>query len=107
MVVGLGLMLSVICVYYSDVQYLWNILSMMLMYASAIFYPMTVIPKPYYSYLILNPLFWIIDQFRCFIYHGIVPEVGYMMNSLLLSLIILVIGIIVFKKYEDKVTMKF
>lgn len=107
MVTGLGLMLSVICVYYSDVQYLWSILSMMLMYASAIFYPMSMIPEPYQSYLIQNPLFWVINQFRCFVYHGIAPEIGYMLNLLLLSLIILLFGIIVFKKYENKVTMQF
>ena len=107
MIIGLGLMLSVICVYYSDVQYLWNVLSMMLMYASAIFFPMTMVPEPYYSYLILNPLYWGINQFRCFIYHGIIPQTVYIVNLVLLSLIILVIGIIIFKKYENKVTMQF
>lgn len=106
-VTGLGLMFSIICVYYSDVQHLWGVLSMMLMYASAIFYPMTMVPEPFYSYLILNPLYWVINQFRCFIYHGIVPEIGYIINLVLISLIILVIGIIIFKKYESKVTMQF
>ena len=107
LIIGLGLMLSVICVYYSDVQHLWRVLSMMLMYASAIFYPMSMIPEPFYSYLILNPLYWVINQFRCFIYHGIIPQTMYIVDLVLLSLIILVIGIIVFKKYENKVTMQF
>lgn len=106
MVTGLGLMLSVVCVYYSDVQHLWGVLSLMLMYASAIFYPMNIVPEPYYSYLILNPLFWIINQFRCFIY-GIMPEWLYIINLLLLSLICLVGGIIIFKRFENKITIKF
>lgn len=106
MATGLGLILSVACVYYVDIQYLWSVLSMMFMYASAIFYPMSIIPEPYHSYLILNPIFWVIDQFRCFVYHGIIPQTGYLINSLLLSLIILVFGIIVFKKYESKITLK-
>lgn len=104
---GLGLMLSIARVYYTDFQHLWGVITILVMYASAIFYPMDIIPEPYHSILILNPIFWIIDQFRCVIYQGIIPETGYMLNSLLISLIILVIGIIIFKKYEKKVAMKF
>lgn len=107
MVTGLGLILSIVCVYYSDVQHLWTVVSMMLMYASAIFYPITIIPEPYRQYLMLNPLFWVIDQFRCFVYYGTFPQLGDIVNLLLLSLIILVFGIIVFKKFERRVTMKF
>lgn len=107
MITGFGLMLSIICVYYTDVQHLWGVLSLMLMYSSAVFYPMDIIPEPYYHFMILNPLYWIIDQFRCFIYNGTIPSITYMINSLLLSTIILVIGIIIFKKYEKRVSMKF
>lgn len=107
MVTGLGFMFSIICVYYTDVLHLWSVVSMMLMYASAIFYPMDSVPEPFYDYFILNPVHWVINQFRCFVYQGVTPQLLYMVNSLLLSLIILVLGIIVFKKYENKVTMKF
>lgn len=107
MVTGLGLILSVVCVYYSDVQHLWRVGSMMLMYASAIFYPMSIVPEPFYSYLVLNPLYWVISQFRCLIYQGTFPQILNMVNLILLSLIILVIGTIIFKRYESKVTMKF
>ena len=107
MVVGLSLMLSIACVYYTDIKHLWSVISMMLMYSSAIFYPMEIVPEPFRGYLMLNPLYWIIDHFRCFVYHGIVPNVISLINSLLLSLIILICGIIVFKKYGDKVVTKF
>lgn len=107
MITGLGLVLGVVCVYYTDIQHLWGVLSMMIMYASAIFYPMDMVPEPYHSYLILNPLYWVIDQFRCFIFYGIFPQTVAMINLLLLSLIILVFGIIVFATYEYAVTMKF
>ena len=79
----------------------------MIMYTSAIFYPMDIIPEPFYSYMILNPLFWIIDQFRSLALYGTIPDLLYISNSLLLSLIILIFGIIIFKKYEKQVPMKF
>ena len=107
MIVGLGLMLSIACVYYTDIKHLWKVISMMFMYASAIFYPMSIIPEPFRGYMMLNPLYWVIDQFRCFVYQGIVPNAINLVNLLLLSLIILIFGIIVFKKYEDKVVTKF
>ena len=107
MVTGLGLIFSIISVYYTDIQHLWTVLSMFVFYASAVFYPMDIIPEPYHQYLIMNPIFWAVDQFRCFVYQGIAPNVISLINFLLLSLIILICGIIVFKKYEDKVVTKF
>ncbi|WP_296883763.1 ABC transporter permease [uncultured Methanobrevibacter sp.] len=107
MIVGLGLILSVACVYYTDIGHLWSVISMMLLYASAVFYPMDIIPQPFRGYIMLNPLYWVIDQFRCFVYKGIVPNGISLINSLFLSLIILICGIIIFKKYENKVVTKF
>ena len=107
MIVGLGLMVSIACVYYTDIRHLWSVLSMMLMYASAIFYPMDIIPEPFREYFLLNPLYWAIDQLRCFVYQGIAPNGINLINFLLLSMIILICGVIVFRKYEDKVVAKF
>lgn len=107
MTVGLGLMLSIVCVYYTDVQHLWGVFSVMLMYSSALFYPMDIVPEPFRQYMVLNPLYWIVDQFRCFVYAGTFPDVLNTLNSLLLSVMILVLGIIIFKKYEKKVAMRF
>ena len=56
-ITGIGLILAFLCVYFSDIQHLWSVATLMLMYASAIFYPMDIIPEPYYHYMILNPLF--------------------------------------------------
>lgn len=107
MVTGLGFFLSIFNVYYTDIGHLWGVITMLLMYASAIFYPMDIIPKVYSKYMVLNPMFWIIDQSRHFAIYGTFPDLLNMINSLLLSAIILVFGIIIFKKYENKVTMKF
>lgn len=106
MIVGISLMLAIICTYYADIEYLWGVVSFMIMYASAIFYPMDIIPPIYLQFLSLNPVYWIIEQFRDFIAYGVIPNTMNMVNSLLLSVIILIIGIIIYKKYEKKVTLK-
>ncbi|WP_405309202.1 ABC transporter permease [Methanobrevibacter sp.] len=107
MIIGVSLILSICSVYYSDVQHLWTVVSMMLMYSSALFFPMDIIPEPYRQYMVLNPLYWAVDQFRCFFYQGIIPSFLDLLNFLLISVIILVFGIIIFKKYEKRIAMKF
>lgn len=106
MLTGLGFIFAIACVYYTDIKHLWTVVSLMLMYASAIFYPIDIIPQPYLKYIMLNPMFWAIDQFRHFIFWGNMPEMISIVNFILLSLIILILGIIMFKKYENKVTIK-
>jgi len=107
MITGIGLMLSVACVYYTDIQHLWGVVTLVLMYGTCIFYPIEIIPEPYRHYVMLNPLFWVIDQFRCCVFYGNFPPMLDVINSLLLSVIILILGIIIFKKYEKKISMKF
>ncbi|ADC46921.1 polysaccharide/polyol phosphate ABC transporter permease protein [Methanobrevibacter ruminantium M1] len=107
MITGISLILAVLCVYFSDIQHLWGVITLMLMYASAIFYPMNIIPEPFHGIMILNPIFWVIGQFRILVLWGTIPSRMNMLNLVLLSVIILVFGIIVFKKFEKKITLKF
>ena len=107
LVTGLGFILAVLCVYFSDIEHLWGVITLMVMYASAIFYPMNIIPEPFHSYMILNPIFWVIDQFRILAIYGAMPSRMNMVNLVLLSLIVFVLGIIIFKKYDKKLTLKF
>lgn len=105
-IIGLGFLLSIMCVYYTDIQHLWGVIVLMLMYASAIFYPMDIIPDPYHKYLLLNPMYWIISQFRDLVMYGTFPDTLNLINTFLISMIILVFGIIIYKKYGKNITMK-
>lgn len=106
LITGLGFLLSILCVYYTDIQHLWGVIVMMLMYASAIFYPMDIIPEPYHQYLLLNPIYWIISQFRDYMLYGIFPDALNLANTFLFSMIILIFGIIIYKKYGKNITMR-
>ena len=106
LITGLSFMMSIFASYYSDVKYLWSVVSQIIMYCSAIFYSMDRIPEPYHQYLILNPVYWAINQFRSFMVFGVVPDLLNILNLIILSLIIFVLGIIIFKKYEDRVILK-
>ena len=106
LVTGSSLIMSILATYYTDIKHLWSIITQLLLYASAIFYSMDSIPEPYHQYLILNPIFWAINQFRSFMIFGTFPDMLNMINLFLLSLMILILGIIIFEKYENKVIMQ-
>ena len=107
MTTGFSLILSILAVYYSDIIHLWGVVSLLILYTSAIFYPMDIISEPFRSYAILSPVFWIIDQVRDYVYLGTMHSMSNTINSMLLSIIILIFGIIVFQAYRDRVSKRF
>lgn len=104
MILGIGLILSIVCTYFRDIEYLYNIFTMLLMYASALFYPVEIIPEAIRQYIYLNPLYLIIEQFRDIIMYNSLPNIMSVINTSLFALIVLVIGVIIFKKYQKKIT---
>ena len=107
MTTGFSLVVSILAVYYSDIIHLWGVVSLLILYTSAIFYPMDIISEPFRSYAILSPVFWLIDQVRDYVYLGTMHSVSNTINSMLLSIIILLFGIIVFRAYRDRVSKRF
>lgn len=99
---GVGLILATLNVFFRDIEYLWNVVLMLIMYMSAIFYyPEKLLNSPWHWVLKFNPLYQIIAMFR----DGILGQpmnvrgAGY---AACLSFASLVIGIIFFKKNQDK-----
>lgn len=65
MTFSVGLFLATINVFFRDVEYLWNVILMIIMYMSAIFYyPERLMHSRYKFLLIFNPLFQVIYMGR-------------------------------------------
>ena len=63
--IGIGITLSVINVFFRDVEFLWKVMLSIIMYMSALFYyPETILKSGWAFLLKLNPLFSIIQMFR-------------------------------------------
>mgnify|MGYP002138250031 FL=1 len=54
--VGLGMFLSALFVRFRDIQPIWDVLSQILFYASAVLYVYTTIPAQYQQWFLVNPL---------------------------------------------------
>lgn len=100
--VGCGLILASINVFYNDIQYLYGVFTTLLMYGCAIFYPTTIMPQQYQFVFFLNPVFCAINGVRDTILLQSFPNIGSMLYLAVSAIIVLIVGIIVFYKKQDK-----
>lgn len=100
--VGVGMLLATVGVFFRDVEYLWNVGLMLVMYTCAIFYyPERILDSGVSWILRYNPLFCIISDFRSCIF-GERMDMGMLLYALVFAVICIVIGSIAFDKNEDK-----
>lgn len=99
---GFGMVLSTICVFFRDMQYLWDVLLMIIMYTSAIFYYPEKLMKSGYDWILkFNPLYCIIMNFRSAMF-GELMNMDYFIYATGFSLVLAVFGIFIFYKNQDK-----
>ncbi len=103
MVLGVGLILATLAVFFRDMEYLWGVVLMMIMYCCAIFYdPEKVIKNGYGWILHYNPLYAVILNFRNAVMEGIPLNMEALLYSSGFSIAALLVGIIMFYKNQDK-----
>lgn len=100
--IGMALILCTTMVFFRDTQYLWGIVSMVWMYATPIFYPENIVPDQFRFVQILNPVYHFIRFIRTILINGVSPEPKAYLLCLLSSAIVLVFGMVVFKRFQDK-----
>lgn len=99
---GLGLMLSALMVFFRDTQFLWNVVNMIWMYATPLFYPESIIPDRFHFVLDLNPIYYFIKGARMCILNGQSPEPLVYVKCMFVALASLLIGATIFGKTQDK-----
>ena len=100
--VGAGLILATVGVYFRDMEYLWNVGLMLVMYTCAIFYyPEKILSSNVSWILKYNPLFCIISNFRSCIF-GESMDMHMLVYALVFALVCIVVGGIFFNKKQDE-----
>ena len=96
--VGVGLILSAVYVFFRDIQYLYGIFTMLLMYMSAIFYSIETFPQIGRNLFLLNPVYVYIRYFRKIVIEGTVPSVWFHLIAAGYALIAFAVGFFIYKK---------
>lgn len=99
---GVGMLLASAMVFFRDTQFLWSVVSMLWMYATPIFYPESIIPASVMPIYKCNPLYHIIRFIRIVLMDGISPEPKAYALMLITAFVPLVLGVLVFKKTQDR-----
>lgn len=99
---GLILMLSVANVYVRDVQYMMNPIMMIWMYASPILYSITMVPEKWLWLYKLNPMVSILQGYQNILYDQTLPDFKSLGIVFLVSLVICVIGYLIFNKLQRR-----
>lgn len=99
---GVGLFLSSSSIFFRDIIHLWSVFTTALMYASAVFYPKSLLDGSIMQFLInLNPVYWYIDAFRQVVLNGKMFTPNHILVCALCAVVALIVGTRVFKKGQD------
>lgn len=106
LIFGVGLILAVGNTYFTDVEHLYSVFALILMYASALFYPMEIVPVTVQKIFTLNPVYCAITSFRECVVYGLIPNVSTLTYLAVFSFTTLGIGILLFNIYNKKLALE-
>jgi lipopolysaccharide transport system permease protein len=106
LIFGIGLILAVCNTYFTDVGHLYNVFSLILMYASALFYPMEIVPVTVQKIFTLNPIYSAVVSFRECVVYGTIPNMYTLAYLGVFGVVTLAIGIILFSMYSKKLVLE-
>ena len=100
--IGLGMILSTVAVFFRDMIHLYGIFTMVWMYLTPIIYPEEILVGVMQTIMKLNPLYYYVDYFRQLTLYGTFPQIESFVIMLFCSIVTLLLGIVVFKKKQDR-----
>ncbi len=99
---GVGLILSAMFVFFRDIQYLWSIFVMLLMYMSAIFYPVDRFSATVQKVFHINPVYVYIKYFRSIVLDATVPSIELHLLAIGYALFAFVVGAFIYKRFNHR-----
>lgn len=107
-VLGIGLVLSALNVFFRDVQYLMGIVIQALFYLTPIVYPIYLVEDAAEDHPLLfrlyeaNPVVHLVGAYRAVLYDLRFPDLGSLAYLVTWSVALLVIGLAVFRRFEGR-----
>ncbi len=99
MIVGFSLATSVLYLRYRDLNHLWDAISQVGFFIAPIVYPLDILPAKLRLYAFIWPPTSVIMFSRRVLIEGGAPTLGANLSLLMVTLSILVVGILVFRRY--------
>jgi len=97
---GTGILMSSFTVRYRDLNFIYNFITQFWMYISPVVYPMSVIPDKWRYIMSFNPMVGIIETARQLIFGTSSLEYIYIINGLITTSFLVIIGLLIFNRVE-------
>ena len=98
---GASFFFAALNVYYRDVAHIQQVVLQVWFYLSPIIYDINFFPSQYRWIFKLNPLIFVLNGFRLSVYYGMLPHLQSVIASFACSIVVLVVGFVIFRKYQD------
>lgn len=100
--IGMGLILSALNLFFADIQYLYSVFTLLLMYLSAIFYQVESFGQNVQRLFLMNPVYVYIKYFRIIVIDGNIPSLSFHALGLLYAALALGVGAFIYKRYNHR-----
>ena len=94
---GVSLALTAVTIFFGDIREMVQAGLPALMYLTPVIYPLSVVPERYRWFIMLNPMYYMVEIVRLPIYNGLVPSWHLIGFSTLLALGSLSVGWMIFR----------
>lgn len=98
---GIGFLVSAASVKYRDLAQIAGMSTQFIMYATPVIYPISEVPETYRPYLAYNPLTFIVETYRHLLLgHATAATPEYAIPSVVATLLLFLIGLVVYNKTQ-------
>lgn len=104
---GVSLPLSVLNVYYRDVQFIWGIVVHAGFFIVPVFYTLDILPENIKELVLLNPMAQLIEMAHNVTLYGILPSYQDLLYTVGVISLIFLVGYTIFRKMEGRVVEEF
>lgn len=97
--VGLGLIIATLNVFYRDVQHIMNILLMLLFYMTPVFYQPQAVSEDFRILYTWNPIAALIQNYRAIFFYGTFPEWSSILFTGATSIVVCGLGYLLYRRF--------
>lgn len=103
LVVAFSFLTATVFVHFRDLAMIWEVLLSVIMYASPIIYPLSIIPQHLQWLILMNPMGFIVHYAKNALIIGVMPPPLYLLAFIICIVCVMSIGIMVFRAHSKDI----
>lgn len=98
--ISIALISSAVTVYFRDLEHIFGIIAMAWQFLSPVMYSVELVPEEYQGIFMWNPMTPIVIAYRDILYYKEIPEMETLLHGFVISVILLIVGYLIFERMK-------